>query len=250
MPAATALSYTYSYRSESALVAGPARKQLFLALSAQNPVPAFFRGTLVAPKRAADQLLAVSDVVRSRFHVPSAMLEKILLLADPVITCGGERLRFEGFSSCCGAYARLDLLPPALAGEFLGSGTANVDFNAPMRAALGRVRDGDDVGLALDAGAFEVRSGGASVIERKVELPLRWLRGFTEVQAYQARMELCLETGGAELRRFLRELPAAWKGAAWISPTAGGCGRCGPWPSTRSRRASSPRARAVRRPGR
>jgi predicted nucleic acid-binding Zn finger protein len=222
MAAASALSYTYSYRSQSALVDEPARKRLFLALSAQNPVPAFFRGRLVAPKRAADALLTISGVVRSRFHVPSAMLEKILLLADPVITCGGERLRFEGFSSCCGAYARLDLLPSALDGEFLGSGTSNVDFNAPMRAALGRVRDGDDVALALDAGSFEVRSGDASVVERKVDLPMRWLRGFTEVQAYQARMERRLEVNGAELRHFLRELPVAWKGAAWVSPSPGG----------------------------
>jgi len=177
---------------------------------------------LRSPKRTADLLVSVSDVVASRFHTPSAMLGKILLLADPVITCAGERLRFEGFSSCCGAYARLDVLATALEGEFLGVGTANVDFNAPMRSALSQVRDGEAVAFELGADRFEVRRDSVGVIERTVDLPMRWVRGFSEVQAYQARMRPVLETGGAELRRFLRELPAQWKGDAFVAEGGGG----------------------------
>ena len=51
-------------------------------------------------------------------------------------------LRFEAFSACCSTYGRVDLLPRAVEGEWLGRGTTNVDFNAPMRAALAKIQDG------------------------------------------------------------------------------------------------------------
>lgn len=221
-----ALSYTYAYPRESAIVSNASERRLRLVtdstMAAASAPPTFFRGLLVAPKRTADLLVSLSDVVGSRFHTPSAMLQKILLLADPVITCTGERLRFEGFSSCCGAYARLDVLAPALDGEFLGVGTANVDFNAPMRAALSQVSDRESLAFELGSDRFEVRRDSVGVVERTVDLPMRWVRGFSEVQAYQARMRPVLEIGGAELRRFLRELPAQWKGDAFVAEAAGG----------------------------
>jgi hypothetical protein len=49
--------------------------------------------------------------VASRFFVPPAMLERILALADPIVTSGGGMLRFEGFSGCRSVYARVDLTP-------------------------------------------------------------------------------------------------------------------------------------------
>ena len=57
---------------------------------------------------------------RSRYSIPPAMLQQILLLADPVATATADRLRFEAFSSRCSAYARLDMLPGSTDGELLG----------------------------------------------------------------------------------------------------------------------------------
>jgi hypothetical protein len=57
-----------------------------------------------------------------------------------VVTSNGDRLRFESFSGCCGVHARLDLLPDALTGQPVRSGSTNVDFNEGMRAALGGPR--------------------------------------------------------------------------------------------------------------
>ncbi|AGC48099.1 hypothetical protein MYSTI_06826 [Myxococcus stipitatus DSM 14675] len=45
-------------------------------------------------------------------HSP-AMLHRILLEADPVVTCGCGMLRFEGVSGCANTYARADLTPSA-----------------------------------------------------------------------------------------------------------------------------------------
>jgi hypothetical protein len=44
------------------------------------------------------------------------------------------------------------------------------------------------------------------VVERKVPLPERWLKGFAEVQVVAACMEPVAELSGIEARRFVRSL--------------------------------------------
>jgi len=70
-------------------------------------------------------------------------------LRDPVVTCGGDRLRFESFSGCCGVYARLDVLSDALDGEVIDRGTTNVDAGGPLREALARVGGADPLRLTV-----------------------------------------------------------------------------------------------------
>src|SRR5688572_1666307 len=155
--ATVALDYTYRYSQPSALLSEGDLERLFLATtSAPETSPLFFRGTLRQPRRTADLLLALSRVVRTRFHVPPAMLARILAEADPVVTCSEDRLRFEGFSSFCSVYARVDLLPDALDGALLGHGTTNVDFNPPMRAALAGIREREPVRLSVGAAEVEL----------------------------------------------------------------------------------------------
>src|SRR5262249_12710243 len=142
---------------------------------------------------------------------------------DPVVTSSDDVLRFEAFSACCSTYARVDLLPAALDGQMQGRGTTNVDFNAAMRAALARIRNSDRVELAVAPDAAELSRDSERTAERKVALPLRWLKGFVEVQAYQARMRPCLDVSGAQAWRFLRSLPRAKvKEACWIFPAGQG----------------------------
>lgn len=222
--AGPAVEHTYRYAFASGAVGTSAGMDLRLATSGpQDGEVDYFRGRLTRPQRAADLLRGLVEIVQSRFYIPPAMLARILALADPVVTCGDDVLRFEAFSGCCGAYARADFLPPAVDGERTGRGTTNVDFNAPMRAALARVRDSDEVGLAVGSGAVELSRRGESVVERKVALPLRWLKGFVEVQSYQSRMNRKLEVPGPEAMRFLRALPrSAGPGPAWVVPSGRG----------------------------
>jgi hypothetical protein len=223
-----ALDYSYRYASSSAAVATPGGLGLRLATcGGEHEHPHFFRGRLKAPQRTAELLRGLVTVVQSRFFTPPAMLARILALADPVVTSGGEVLRFEAFSACSSTYGRLDLLPRAVDGEWLGCGTTNVDFNAPLRAALAKIRDSDSVTLSVGADAVELARGAEALVERKVALPVRWLKGFVEVQAYQARMVRRLEVKGAEAFRFLRALPrSATAGACWIVPAARGLRLC------------------------
>lgn len=76
----------------------------------------FFEGRLLQPQQTAAMLRAIMTIAQSRFHIPAAMLGRILAEADPVVTSNDDRLRFEGFSSCCGAYVRVDLLSAAFEG--------------------------------------------------------------------------------------------------------------------------------------
>lgn len=184
--------------------------QLLLATSTTtktSAAPHFFTGRLVKPRRTAGLLRALMNIVKSRFHIPAAMLNRILAEADPVVTCSDERLRFEGFSACCGAYARVDLLPQAIDGQTFGRGTTNVDFNQPMLTALAKIKDSDHVELNVGSDHVELNRNAESVIEKQVALPLRWLKGFVEVQACQSRMTLVHEVTGREATRFLRGLP-------------------------------------------
>ena len=169
--------------------------------------PFFFEGQLAHPKHAANLLRSTMAIVQSRFHIPAAMLARILAESDPVVTCNDDRIRFEGFSACCGVYARADFLPDSFDGTVKGRGTTNVDFNQPMLAALARVKASDNVSLAVGADKVVLKKMGTEVVEKKVKLPTRWMKGFVEVQTVQSRMQCVHQVDGLQALRFLRTLP-------------------------------------------
>lgn len=223
MPAA--LEHTYRYAVPSALSPHARGADVQLGTSGgAAEYPYFFQGSLTRPRLTAQLLRVLSRVVASRFHLPAAMLERIIRERDPVVTSGGGLLRFEGFSACCSTYARVDLGPDAYEGVVVGQGTTNVDFRPEFRAALAQVRDRERVGFAVGADEVALLRGAEQIVERKVKLPLRWLKGFTEVQACQARLELRAELGRVETVRFFRSLPRATqaKTAFWIVPAGSG----------------------------
>ena len=203
-----AVEHAYRYPFTSGLETGRDGPRLILATSGgANPNPSFFRGRITQPRRPAALLLAVAAVAATRFFVPAATVARILREADPVVTSGGDRLRFESFSVCSGVYSRLDLLPDALDGEWLQHGTTNVDFGSHMRRVLSAVHEEERVGLSVGAGSVEVSQEFGAAIERKVALPERWLRGFVEVQCYQSEMKPAFELAAPDAARFLSALP-------------------------------------------
>jgi hypothetical protein len=219
------IEHTLSYAFASSLTARGKRPQLALATSSP-PVAdrLFFAGVLHRPETAAQLLLATSEVALRRFYVPAGMLARILRAADPVVTAADGWLRFESLSQCCGVYARADLLPDMLVAETCGKGTTNVDFNPPMRAALTRVRDHDGLELRVAPDEIAISSARSTAVEHKVKLPLRWLRGFAEVQALAATLETVITLPAPAARRFLGAIPAQVraKDQAWLLPAATG----------------------------
>jgi hypothetical protein len=222
--AAPELELTYRYPFPSTLVGEADERRLRLATSGgPSANPTFFDGRLLRPVVAADLLLTLGDVARSRFHVPAGMLRRILELADPVVTGADERLRFEAFSACCSVYGRVDLTPEAFDGELIGPGTTNVDFGPGVRAALAGLRPHGVLGLSVGASDVQVRTDAASVVERRVPLPSRWLRGFLEVQAIQAELEAVATLDPAATRAFFRSIPKLpSRHPVWLAPEATG----------------------------
>lgn len=211
------INAAYSYAASSALRRAGGSGELTLATSGgvteTGPAihPYFFSGFLTEPGPAALGLLAVAAIARASYYNLSRPRS-----LDPVVTSNVDTLRFESFSGCCGVHARLDLPPGALDGEPSASGTTNVDFNPPMRAALGaaaataspiKLRVGDDEVTAVTETAV--------VTERKVALPARWVKGFGEVQALAQGMRPVAELAAVEAGRFLSRLPRGTSRPLW-----------------------------------
>ncbi|WP_084958632.1 SWIM zinc finger family protein [Thermoactinospora rubra] len=181
------------------------------ALSGPQAHPRFFSGLVTQAAPAAACLLALADVAMTRYHQPRPTWSR-----DPVVTCDGRRLRLESFSACGGVYARLDL--DALDGEVLDRGTTNVDVNGPLREALARVGGKDPLHLGVGPDELAVTTLDGAVVEKKVPLPDRWLRGFAEVQVIAAGFDLRAELAGPHAVRFLRGLPRRAGAAVWVAP--------------------------------
>ncbi|MFF4274587.1 SWIM zinc finger family protein [Streptomyces sp. NPDC001536] len=180
--------------------------------------PRFFTGFLTSPQVASAGLLAVADVAAARYFQP-----QLRASLDPVVTGNGDRLRFESFSGCGGVYARLDVLAPGLDGGEVGHGTTNVDVNNPLREALSRIGADDPLHLRVGPEELAVTTLDGPVVEKKVPLPDRWLRGFAEAQVIAAGFDLRAELPAAEAVRFLRALPrgGARGGPRWVVPAGG-----------------------------
>ncbi|MFI6813884.1 SWIM zinc finger family protein [Nonomuraea sp. NPDC050328] len=182
------------------------------ALSGPAAHPRFFSGLITQAAPAAAAMLGLSEVAMTRYHQPRPGWTR-----DPVVTCDGARLRLESFSACGGVYARLDL--DALDGEVLDRGTTNVDINGPLREALARVGGRDPLHLGVGPDEMAVTTLDGAVIEKKVPLPDRWLRGFAEVQVLAAGFDLRAELAGPHAVRFLRGLPRKAGASLWLAPT-------------------------------
>ncbi|MCW1963986.1 SWIM zinc finger family protein [Chryseobacterium viscerum] len=180
----------YNYSEASSLVRKDALEELFLAKYSEvhknTDVPCFFWGNVRQPFILARCLITLSNIVKSSFNLSPFQMA---FLKDPIVTAGNQRLRFEGFSHCAGVYARVDILPDGLEGEFLENGTTNVDFNQPMINALGSIRPNEKIILSVGEKEVGLYKKEEKVIEKKVPLPVKWIKGLGTVQVYLSESE-------------------------------------------------------------
>ena len=211
---------TYSYLAPSNVALEDGRSEVTLATSGGREAhPYFFTGFLARPRQAAQALLVVAEIARSRYYEPPQMIAARIAAADPVVTSNLDRLRFESFSACAGVYSRLDLEPGVLDGRPQTWGTTNVDFNPPMRAALARVQEADAMLMNVGHDEVVVSTLEGSAVEKKVPLPERWIKGFAEVQVASLTMLLRHDLPAIEARRFLQSLPRTKsRSVAWATP--------------------------------
>lgn len=181
---------TYNYSRLSSFVKKDDLEELFLAqyseIQKKTDAPCFFWGNVGQPFILARCLIVLSNIVKSSFNLSPFQMA---LLKDPIVTAGNERLRFEGFSHCAGVYARVDVLPDGLDGEFLENGSTNVDFNQPMITTLGSIRPNEKIMLSVGEKEVGLYKEEKKVIERKVPLPVKWIKGLGTVQIYLSESE-------------------------------------------------------------
>lgn len=209
-------AYRYAYESSYSAEGG-----LGLATAGGREAnPYFFRGFAGNAQQAARALLAVAEVARTRYFDAGASQR----MRDPVVTSNRSVLRFEAFSACNGVYARFDLEEDGFDGDFIDWGTTNVDINDPLRAALVSVAAGEPLRLSVGEDELAVETFDRAVVERKVPLPERWLRGFGEAQIASSAMLPVATLGAAQARSLIRTLPEQKTGnrPTWLQLSATG----------------------------
>lgn len=198
----------YSYSGVSSLVRRGTLEELFLAkyseIDKNTDIPCFFWGNVKQPFILARCLITLSNIVKSSFNLSPFQMA---LLKDPIVTAGNERLRFEGFSHCAGVYARIDVLPDGLDGEFLENGTTNVDFNQPMITALGSILPNEEIMLSVGQKEVGLYKGESKIIEKKVPLPAKWIKGLGTVQVYLSESEKRHTFNKIQTQQLFRGMP-------------------------------------------
>lgn len=199
---------SYIYNNPSNLTKGEGRDELFLAkyseIQKNTDAPCFFWGSVKHPFIMSRCLIALSNVVKSSFSLSPAELSK---LKDPIVTAGDGRVRFEGFSHCAGVYARVDVLPDGLDGEFLENGTTNVDFNQPMLTALNSIKQTEQVMLSIGQKEVGLQVEEKKITERKVPLPVKWIKGLSTVQIYLSKAEKVHRFNKVQTQQLFRGIP-------------------------------------------
>lgn len=198
----------YNYSRSSSFVKKDALEELFLAqyseIQKKTDTPCFFWGNVGQPFILARCLITLSNIVKSSFSLSPFQMG---LLKDPIVTAGNEKLRFEGFSHCAGVYARVDVLPGGLDGEFLENGTTNVDFNQAMITALGSIRPNEKIMLSVGEKEVGLYKEEKKVIERKVPLPVKWIKGLGTVQIYLSESEKQHTFNKIQTQQLFRGMP-------------------------------------------
>ncbi|SDH19548.1 SWIM zinc finger family protein [Agrococcus jejuensis] len=218
----------YAYAAPSVLDRVDDGARLALATSGGATIdgasahPQCLRAVAGHPDVVAAGLLVVARVARTRYHVPPGTLARILREADPVVTVAADVVRFESFSACGSVAARLDVDVDALDVEHLVPGATNVDVNPPLRTALAGVRADEPLRIEVGDDGVRVRTRDDDVVEERVPLPDRWLRGFGEAQAASSAMRPTLRLDAPAARRFVRGLPKGERAVTWATATPRG----------------------------
>jgi hypothetical protein len=168
--------------------------------------PFFFSGFVQHPEVVAAALLVVARVARTSFYTPPGVIHR-LRNSDPIVTSTPEGLRFESFSGCCGVYARLDVLAEALDASHAEVGVTNVDVNAELRAVLAGVVSHEPMHFVVGDDELRVSTLDAEVVEERVPLPDRWVKGLAESQVAASGMSLRHELDARTAVAFVSALP-------------------------------------------
>jgi hypothetical protein len=140
--------------------------------------------------RPLEEKLASKDFLLARGQYFKWLWEnakEMWMALDPVVSVHPDCVVFEVFSIDESSYGRvtvpmdrLDLLSQPV------FGTTNVDYSKALADEIARVRDYRPAFLQVEAGGVTVGTGAGERMEKKIDLPPTWVRGFLQVQSASA----------------------------------------------------------------
>ncbi len=106
------------------------------------------------------------------------------MILDPVVSVHPDCVVFEVFSIDESSYGRVTVPMSKLTtfGETV-FGTTNVDYSRALADEIRRVRSYRPAFLSVNAGGVSVATGAGERLEKKIDLPPSWVRGFLQVQS-------------------------------------------------------------------
>ena len=113
----------------------------------------------------------------------------------------------RSFSKDEGSYARLGINWKAfkINGK-VGYGTTNVDYSQKLYDGVQRMRSYRTAKLKLGQDALSVSSAEQEVVEKKIQLPVTWLRAFLQVQSAAILASEKVEIAPIDIYNLLRHL--------------------------------------------
>lgn len=111
----------------------------------------------------------------------------LLMVLDPVVSVHPDCVVFEVFSIDESSYGRVTVPMDKL--DTFGEtrfGTTNVDYSKALADEIRRVRSYRPAFLSVASGGVSVATGAGERLEKKIDLPPTWVRGFLQVQSAAA----------------------------------------------------------------
>ena len=237
----TPVSMRYAGVSQMSAESGESEQPRLSLYGNLNRDPVFLDGTVKDPLKFREALAAVYAVVGSDFrYVPKdrtayqayrrmknqtanlgawqaqqAYFDWLarndpyaFCILDPVITVHPDRVFLEVFSKDEGTYANLsiDLEAFELNGEPT-FGTTNIDFSQTMFNAIEQFRSYRETRVTIGQQAVEVQTDDREkVIEKKINVPDSWIRGFLQVQSSAMLPRHSFKMKPMDLYNVLRQL--------------------------------------------
>ena len=106
------------------------------------------------------------------------------VILDPVVSVHPDATIFEVFSQDESSYGRVTVASENL--ETQGEtvfGTTNVDFSEALANEIRRVRSYRPAQLSVEGGGVSIGTDAGTRLEKKIDLPPSWVRGFLQVQS-------------------------------------------------------------------
>jgi hypothetical protein len=134
------------------------------------------------------------------------------LVLDPIVTVHPDRLILEVFSKDEGAYAQLGIDWSALEladkpDSGLVYGTTNIDYSKGLFDGVQRMRSYRPTRLTIGKEAVTLQSAeGKPVVEKTIQIPDTWLRGFLQVQSAATLPTTVVTIAAIDLYNVLRQL--------------------------------------------